>query len=53
MLNDNKLNYQQLILKDKNKLSKLNQEQNPRYRDHLEGHHLGGGRGKMEEKVQG
>ena len=28
-------------------------EQNQRYRDHLESNQLGGGRGRMEEKVQG
>ena len=29
------------------------QKQNPRYEDHLEGYQLGGGRGKMGERVQG
>ena len=29
------------------------QEQNHRYGDHLEGYQLGGGRGRMGEKVQG
>ena len=38
----------------KNKLSKqLEQEQNPRYGDHLEGYQLGGGRGRTEKKIQG
>ena len=37
----------------KQKLSKqLEQEQNHRYGDHLEGYQLGGGRGRMGEKVQ-
>ena len=36
-----------------NKLSKqAEQEQNHRYGDHLEGYQLGGGRGRLEEKVQ-
>ena len=40
--------------KKKTKLSKqLEQEQNHRYRDHLEGYQLGEGRRKMGEKVQG
>ena len=29
------------------------QKQNQRYRDHLEDYYLGGGRGRMGEKVQG
>ena len=38
----------------KNKLSKQpEQKQNHRFGDHLEGYQLGGGRGRMEEKVQG
>ena len=38
----------------KTKLSKqLEQEQNHRNGDHMEGYQQGGGRGKMEEKVQG
>ena len=38
----------------KQKLSKeLEQEQNHRYGDHLEGYHWGGGRGRIKEKVQG
>ena len=38
----------------RNKLIKqAEQEQNHRYGDHLEGYHLGGGRGRMGEKVQG
>ena len=45
-------NYQQLNLK--NKLSKqVKQKQSYRYGDHLEGYQLGGGRERMEEKVQG
>ena len=47
-------NYQQLNLKNKNKLRKqLEQEQNHRYGDHLEGYQLGNGMGRMEEKMQG
>ena len=39
--------------KDKNKLSKqLEQEQNHKNGDHIEGYHQGG-EGRMEEKVQG
>ena len=45
-------NYQQLNLKNKNKLSKLEQKQNHRNGDHMEGYQQGGGRGTMEEKVQ-
>ena len=42
------------IQSKKNKLSKqAEQEQNHRYGDHLEGYQLGGGRGRMGEKVQG
>ena len=38
----------------KNNLSKqAEHEQNHRYGDHLEGYHLGEGRGRMREKVQG
>ena len=41
-------NYQQLNLKNKNKLSKqLEQEQNHRYGDQLDGYQLGGGRGRI------
>ena len=44
-------NYQQLNLKNKNKLSKqLQQEQNHRYEDHLEGYQQGG-RGRMGLKT--
>ena len=44
--------YQQLNLKIK--LSKQpEQKQNLRYGGHLEGYQLGGGRGRMGEKVQG
>ena len=40
--------------KNKNKLSKqLEQEQNHRHGDHMEGYQLGGGRGRMWGKVQG
>ena len=40
--------------KEKKKLSKqLEQEQNHRNRDHMEGYQQGGGRGRMGEKVQG
>ena len=40
--------------KNKNNLSKqLEQERNHRYGNHLEGYQLGGGRGRMEGKVQG
>ena len=47
-------NHQQLNLKNKIKLSKqLEQEQNPRYGNHLDGYQLRGGRGRMEEKAQG
>ena len=31
----------------------LKQEQNHRYGDHLEGYQLGGGKGRMREKIQG
>ena len=47
-------NYQQLNLKnkDKNKLSKqLEQDQNHRNGDHVEGYQLGGGRGRLGEKI--
>ena len=38
----------------KSKLSKqAEQKQNHRYGDHLEGYQLGGGRGRMGEKVHG
>ena len=52
-------NYQQLNLNEnknkwKNKLSKhLEQEQNHRNRDHMEGYQWGGRAGRMGEKVQG
>ena len=47
-------NYQQLNLKNKNKLSKqLEQEQNHRNGDHMEGYQQRGGRGEWVEKVQG
>ena len=40
--------------KKKQKLSKqLEQEQNRRNGDHMEGYQWGGGEGRMEEKVQG
>ena len=40
--------------KNKNKLSKqLEQEQNHRNGDHMEGYQQGGGEGRMGEKVQG
>ena len=40
--------------KNKNKLSKqLEQEQNHRNGDHMEGYQQGGGTGRMVEKVQG
>ena len=40
--------------KNKTKLSKpLEQKQNHRYGDHLEGYQLGGRRERMGEKVQG
>ena len=43
-------NYQQLNLKNKNKLSKQpEQEQNHRYGDNLEGYQMAGGRTKMGE----
>ena len=45
-------NYQQLNLKTKPS-KQADQEQNHRNGDHLEGYQLGGGRGKMGEKVQG
>ena len=46
-------NYQQLHLKNKNKLSKqLEQEQNHRKGDHMEGYQQGGGRGRIGEKIQ-
>ena len=46
-------NYQHPNLK-KNKLSKqAEQEQTQRYGNHLEGYQLGGGMGRMGEKVQG
>ena len=39
--------------KNKNQLSKqLEQEQNHRNRDHMEGYQWGGGEGRMGEKVQ-
>ena len=41
-------------IKNKNKLSKqLEQEQNHRNRDHMEGYQWGVGVGRMGEKVQG
>ena len=47
-------NYHQLNLKNKNKLSKqLEQEQNHRNGDHMEGHQPGGRRRRTGEKVQG
>ena len=48
-------NYQQLNLnKNKNKLSKqLEQEQNHRNGDHMEGYQQGGGWDRMGEKAQG
>ena len=47
-------NYQQLNLKNKNKLSKqLEQEQNHRNGDHMEGYQQESGRGREGEKVQG
>ena len=51
-------NYQQLKLKNKykneNKLSKqLEQEENHRYGDHVEGYQWGGGWGRKGGKVQG
>ena len=50
-------NYQKLNLKNnknKNKLSKqLEQEQNPRTGDHMEGYQWGRGGRRMGEKVQG
>ena len=48
-------NYQQLNLKNKNKnkLSKLGQEQNHRYGGHLEGYHLGGEAGEREKGRNG
>ena len=46
-------NYQQLNLKNENKLSKqLEQEQNHRYGDHVEGYQQGGGRGKVEKRYR-
>ena len=40
--------------KNKNNLSKqLEQEQNHRYGDYLEGYQQGGGRGRMQENIQG
>ena len=40
--------------KNKNKLNKhLEQEQNPRNGDHMEGHQWGRGGGEWEQKVQG
>ena len=43
-----------LKIKNKNKLSKqLEQEQNHRKGDHMEGCQRGGGRGRIREKVQG
>ena len=48
-------NYQQLNLNNKNKkkLSKqLEQEQNHRNGDHMEGYWLGAGMGRMVEKVR-
>ena len=52
---DNKHNNQQLNLKNKNKskLSKqLEQEQNHRNGDHMEGYQQGSGRGRQGGKVQ-
>ena len=46
-------NYQQQNIKNKNKLSNLEQEQNHRHGDHLEGYQLGGGRRSTGKKVQG
>ena len=41
-------------MKNKNELSKqLEQEQNHRNGDHMEGYQWGGGRGRMGGKVQG
>ena len=46
-------NYQQLNLKNKNKLSKQpKQEQNRRYGDHLEGYQLGGESGEWEKRCR-
>ena len=48
------INSQLSTTESKNKLSKqAKQKQNHRYRDHLEGYQLGGGRGRMRENVQG
>ena len=47
-------NSQLSTTESKNKLSKqAEQEQNHRCGDHLEGYQLGGGRERMEAKVQG
>ena len=46
-------NYQQLNLKNKNKLSKqLEQEQNHRSGDHMEGYQRGGEGGKMGKRYR-
>ena len=48
------INSQLSTTESKNKLSKqAEQKQNHRYGDHLEDYQLGGGRRRMEEKVQG
>ena len=39
--------------KNKNKSKQLDQEQNHRNGDHMEGYQWGGGGGRMGEKVQG
>ena len=39
--------------KNKNKLSKLEKEQNHRNGDHMEAYQQGWSRGRMEEKLQG
>ena len=45
-------NYQRLNLKNKNKLNKqLEQEQNHRNGDHMEGYQWGRGWGRMGEKI--
>ena len=48
-------NYHQLNLKKQKETKQLEQEQNHRNRDHMEGFQWGGGgeRGRMREKVQG
>ena len=47
-------NPQQSTTKSNNKLSKqAEQQQEHSYRDHLEGYQLGGGKGRMGEKMQG